>query len=483
MPTPRLDAGLACGALASIFVCLASCSTTPALPNPPEVPASAAPSPSAASVASQISVTSPAGPMDRAQKVQVLRQVAGQGSAEAMKRQLAAMAGFGEVGLYAGNDAKLLIDGPATFKAMFEAIKRAKRSILLESYIIEDTGLSQQLSALLAEKRNQGVQVLILYDALGSMGTRDAFFEALQAKGIATCAFNPMNPLKSGGKLDLTHRDHRKILTVDREIGFTGGINISAVYSSGSFGHRRKSAPPPGDAAKEGWRDTQIQLRGPAVAALEDLVMDTWRQQGCEGSGLASQPTDKGKLAPTAGQQLMRIVPSSPTDEINRIYALMLSSIGASTRSIYLTMAYFAPGLELVDALCDAARRGVDVQLVLPSRSDFAPALHAGRSHYNRLLEAGVKIHELQDSVLHAKTMVIDGVVSSVGSSNMDSRSFNGNNEINAVVIGEDFGDEMTRMFKQDIAASKPVTLEDWKGRSPWQRFKEFFARLLEPLW
>ena len=456
---------------------LAACAATPpALPSAQEAPSPSARAPSTAVLASQIQVESPKGSLDQGQREQVLHQVAAQGGADAIKRQLAAMASFGDVGLYAGNEAQLLIDGPATFKAMFAAIGQAKRSILLESYIIEDTQLSQQLATLLAEKRAQGVQVLVLYDSLGSLSTSDAFFKALQDKGISTCAFNPLNPLKSSGKLDLTHRDHRKILTVDREVGFTGGINISAVYTSGSFGYKRAAT---GKTNGSGWRDTQIELRGSAVGALEDLITETWRQQRCEGT---PPPATATKPA-AAGKQLLRIVPSTPDDSVNHIYALMLSSISAAKQSVYLTMAYFAPGDDLIDALCDAAGRGVDVQLILPSRSDFTPVLHAGRSHYKRLLGAGVKIHELQDSVLHAKTMVIDGVVSSVGSSNMDSRSFVGNNEIDAVVIGEDFGDAMTRMFRQDLEASKEITLEAWNSRSLWQRSKEFFARIFEGLW
>ena len=456
---------------------LAACAATPpTLPNTTPPPSPSASAPSTATVASQIRVESPKGPLNQNQKEQVLHQVVAEGGADAITRQLAAMASFGEVGLYADNDAQLLIDGPATFKAMFAAIAQAKRSVLLESYIIEDTELSQRLATLLAEKRAQGVQVLVLYDSLGSVSTSDAFFKALQDKGISTCAFNPMNPLKSSGKLDLTHRDHRKILTVDREIGFTGGINISAVYASGSFAHKREVT---GKIDGRGWRDTQVQLRGSAVGALEDLISQTWREQKCEGLPPAA-PTTKPAAA---GKQLLRIVPSTPNDSVNHIYALMMSSISAAKRSVYLTMAYFAPGDDMIDALCEAAGRGVDVQLILPSRSDFTPVLHAGRSHYTRLLAAGVKIHELQDSVLHAKTMVIDGVVSSVGSSNMDSRSFVGNNEVDAVVIGEDFGDAMTRMFRADLEASKEITLQAWNSRSVFQRGKEFFARIFEGLW
>lgn len=457
---------------------IGACAQAPQLPAAP--PAPAAKAPSVAAVASQVSVTSPQGELlSRHQREQLLQQVQAQGKAEAIKRQLGAMAAFGAVGLYAGNDAKLLIDGPATFKAMAEAIRQARRTVLLESYIIEDADISRQLARLLAEKRAQGVGVYVIYDAVGSIGTHDAFFEALREAGVATCAFNPLSKID-----DLAHRDHRKILSVDREIGFTGGINLSAVYASGSFGRtHRKPLRQETESNREGWRDTQVQLRGPAVGALDDLVRETWQAQGCEGA-LPPVPDAQpaaGKKA--AGEQLMRIISSTPDDTINRFYALMMTSIGAARQSVRMTMAYFAPGEDMIQALCDAAQRGVAVELILPSRSDFSPVLHAGRSYYERLLAAGVRIYELQDAVLHAKTEVIDGVVSSVGSSNLDQRSFTSNNEVNAVVIGEDFGAEMDRMFAQDIQASREITREAWAARSPWQRSKEFFARLFERLW
>ncbi len=283
----------------------------------------------------------------------------------------------------------------------------------------------------------------------------------MREAGVAACPFNPLSRLD-----DLAHRDHRKILTVDRETGFTGGINLSAAYSSGSFGRSRHgAAAAQGD--KEGWRDTQIRS-----AARPSRRWTTW----CARPGRSSTarvrwrrrpgrpaPAGPGRGRTTDAHRALRT-----DDTVNRIYALMMSSIGAARQSIRLTMAYFAPGDDMVQALCDAARRGVDVQLILPSRSDFAPVLQAGRSYYTQLLEAGVKIHELQDSVLHAKTAVIDGVVSSVGSSNLDRRSFTGNNEINAVVIGEDFGAAMGRMFAQDLQASVEITRQAWASRSLW---------------
>ncbi len=439
---------------------------------------SAAARPSNQAVAAQVQSTGPRGRLSKAQREQMLAQLGQQGGANRVNRHLTAMAQMGDVDLHVQNQARLLVDGPATFQSMFEAIEAARQAVLLQSYIIDDSEIAQRLAALLARKRAQGVQVLMLYDSVGSIGTSEAYFEGLRAAGIATCAFNPLNPLKRMGYWDISHRDHRKILAVDRQVGFVGGINISAVYSSGSFSRTRAA---PADPRDGGWRDTQVRLEGSAATALDDLVRQTWTRQGCQGALPPVSKPAASKLA--AGPHVVRIVPSSPTDESSRIYTLLLTAIDTSQHSIYLTMAYFAPGQDMIDALGDAARRGVDVQLVLPSVSDFAPVLHAGRRHYQHLLDAGVKLHELQAAVLHAKTAVIDGVVSTVGSSNMDWRSFVGNDEVDAVILGEDFGDAMTTMFKRDVAASQHVTAQSWARRSWLQRAKEVLAGLFERVW
>lgn len=430
-------------------------------------------------------------PLGAGQRARLIASVGEQGNSPELKRHLAAMASFDDVDLYAHNHATLLIDGPKTFAAMFEAIEGARHTVLLQSYILEDSSIADRLVELLLRKQAQGVKIALLYDAVGSLGTSEPF-ERLHAAGIPTCAFNPVNPLTRPGYWDITHRDHRKILSVDRQLGFTGGINISEVYSSGSFG-KSKGKPRGNDAQDGGWRDTQIRLAGPAAVRLDDLVRGSWVKQGCKGElpelppssakPAAARPPAAAASAPSAPEQMVRIVASSPDDDASRIYSMLLAAIDASQRSVYLTMAYFAPGDEMVAALSDAARRGVDVQLILPSRSDFSPVLHAGRSYYERLLSAGVRIHELQDAVLHAKTAVIDGVVSTVGSSNLDWRSFTSNDEVNAVVFGEDFGAAMTRMFQQDRANSQAITAEAWADRSLLQRTKEALARLFERLW
>ncbi len=501
----RWPAGLRGLALAASLVQLSACAslTLPARADRP--PPAVASRPAVQQLANSLTVTSQRGRLDASQRSQLLARLGREGGASLLNRQLLAMTAQDSVQVSTGNSAKLLIDGPATFAAMFEAIENARRSVLLQSYIIEDTAIAQRLAALLERKRAQGLQVVLLYDAAGSIGTAKAFFERLQAAGVPTCATNPVNPLMRPGYWGINQRDHRKILVVDRQTAFTGGINISEVYASGSFGWRGRQVPAAASAASAasatgitgtsrtdstnrngpGWRDTQIQLQGPSAAVLEDLVRATWAAQGCVGDLPPPSAAAAGAAAAAAspGQQVVRIVSTSPDDGVSRIYSLLLNAIDASQRSVALTMAYFAPGQDMVDALCDAAQRGVSVQLVLPSKSDFAPLLHAGRNHYSRLLAAGVQIHELQAAVLHAKTAVIDGVLSTVGSSNMDWRSFASNDEVNAVVLGEDFGDSMLRMFGRDVAASETITAAAWRQRPLLQQAKEQLAGLLERLW
>lgn len=438
---------------------LGACGAAPRLP--PEAPRA-------------VSIAGPQGRLNAAERDALLRRLAAEGRPTLLQRQLAAMALFGDADLVAGNDTRLLVDGPETFEALFQAIARARRSVLVESYIVEDEGIAQRLAQALLKKRAEGVEVALIYDHLGSFGTDAAYFDALRAGGVAVCAFNPLVSLRDRRAQPASERDHRKIVAVDGTVAFTGGINISGVYSSGSFSRAPRTAAP------RGWRDTHVQLRGPAALRLDGLVRQTWRDQGCEGA------LGDGAVTPAAaasGDDVVRVVPSAPGDDHPRMYAQLMTAFDTAARSIHVTMAYFAPGDDMVDALCEAARRGVDVQLLLPSQSDFGPVLHAGRARYQQLLDAGVRIHEFQGAVLHAKTAVVDGVWSTVGSTNLDFRSFVGNNEINVVVLGAGFGGEMERMFATDRAASAPVTLERWRER-PWtDRLLQGAARLFERWW
>lgn len=424
-------------------------------------------------LAEQIAVQGSAGTQSAPAKRELLAQLEAEGKAGLMRHQLAVMTAEGPVELFRGNDVRVLIDGPQTFAALFAAIEKARRTIVIETYIVEDDELAQKFADLLLRKRAAGLNVSLMFDAVGSMATEQAYFDRLRAGGVKVCRFNPVNPLTRPGYWNITQRDHRKIIVVDGATAFIGGINISRVYTSGSSPGSGRSREASVDS---GWRDTHMMLRGPVAPAFEKLVHDIWRDQGCEGT-LPPLPT----AAPApAGDKVVRVIASSPDGRPNEIYRALLGAMDHARHSVHLTMAYFAPGPEMVGALTAAARRGVDVHLILPSVSDFTPVLNAGRSYYKELLAAGVKLAELQDAVLHSKTAVIDGVWSTIGSSNMDWRSLASNNEANAVVLGEDFAAEMERMFQRDLAQSEPITAAAWAARPLSQRVKEWFARVAE---
>lgn len=420
--------------------------------------------------------------LHRRERGQLITQVQAEGRPDLVRRHLAAMTSQARVRLIADNEVRLLVDGPQTFAAMFKSLESARRSIWLESYIIEDADIALRLRDLLVRKRAEGVDVRVIYDAVGSIGTSREFFQSLREAGVHTCAFNPINPLTRPGYWGINHRDHRKILAVDEQQAFTGGINISKVYSSGSSIFKKRH--PPAEAGKDsGWRDTQVQIDGPAAAELARIVRQTWDAQGCKpvidpAVATGSDPLGGRKR----GDKVLQVIASGPDEHGVDTYVSLLTALDAAQQSIHITMAYFSPGEDMVQALCDAARRGVQVQLILPSISDFSPVLYAGRAYYARLLEAGVKLYELDSAVLHAKTAVIDGVWSTVGSSNMDWRSFVSNNEINVVVLGRDFGQAMEAQFQQDLASSTPVEPEAWARRSLLERLKEQGARLFERL-
>jgi cardiolipin synthase len=397
----------------------------------------------------------------------ILRKIQQEGKTGLLERHLAFMQELDPAPLLTGNAVRLLVDGAATYRAMFDAIRRARDHVNLETYIFDEEGFGERLGKLLMEKQSQGVQVNLIYDSLGSLSTRAEFFEQLREAGINICEFNPVNPLR-GSFFSLNNRDHRKILVADGVLGYTGGINISSVYSSSAAIRAKRSGVP------QPWRDTQIEVRGPAVAEFQRLFLDSWHQQEC--APLAQK--NYFPMLQRQGDTVLRILGSTPNEKVNLIYVELLSALTHAERSIHLTSAYFAPDRQTVDALKAAVQRGVEVQLALAGVSDVWIALYAGRSYYDELLAAGVRIYERQDALLHAKTAVIDGVWSTVGSSNVDFRSFLHNDEVNVVVLGEDFALQMERMFATDVAASINIEASTWEKRGMGERLRESLARM-----
>jgi len=376
--------------------------------------------------------------------------------------------------LVLGNKVTLLQNGPATHEAMFAAIRTATDHVNLETYIFDAGEVGQQFADLLLERQAAGVRVNVLYDSVGGLMTPQSFFDELRAGGIQVLEFNPVNPLTENRKTWLmNNRDHRKQLVVDGRVAFIGGVNISDSYASSPAGKR---SAPKGEqgATDEGWRDTHVQIEGPVVAEFQKLFMETWaRQKGPPLDGNAYFP----ELQPV-GQEIVRAIGSVAEDEESPIYLTIVSAISRAEREVHLTVAYFAPDPELLGALMDTARRGVSVKLVLPSHTDSWAIFHLGRSYYTKLLRAGVEIHERHGAVMHAKTAVVDGAWSTIGSSNLDMRSFLHNDEINAVVLGRVFAMQMDAMFAADLAESEQILLEEWKGRPMSLRVKERVARL-----
>lgn len=373
--------------------------------------------------------------------------------------------------LTVGNRVEILIDGEETYDAMFKAIDAAKNSINLETFIFEADEIGERFANALIAKQAEGVQVNIIYDSVGSLLTPDAFFNRMRDSGINVLEYNPVNPLTARAGWDVNERDHRKLLVVDGKIAFVGGINISSVYSSGSLSQIMQEEASDQDPH---WRDTHLQIEGPVVADFQKLFMETWQKQ-------KGEPLPADSYFPkldVKGNAVVQAIGSSPNDAYSLIYVTLLSAINSAETEIYLTNAYFVPDEQLLTALQNAAGRGVDVRLILPSTTDSALVFYASRSFYDDLLEYGVKIYERQDALLHAKTALIDGVWSTIGSTNLDWRSFLYNQEINAVILGQEFGDKMRAMFDDDLRNSKRITLEQWKDRPLTQRLKEFGASL-----
>ena len=430
--------------------------------------------------ASAVQLQGARGPLTAAQSKAVMDRLRSRGTpTDLFERHLALEEEIVGSPLTTGNQVLLLQDGPATYKAMFAAIALAKDHINMETYILEDDDVGRQFAQALMDKQRQGVQVNIIRDSVGTFGTPAAFFQALAATGIKLLEFNPINPLQSRKEWALNQRDHRKLLIVDGSTAFLGGINISSVYSGGSFGsgvRARPAARAAQPADQLAWRDTDLQLRGPVVADFQKLFIATWEKQ--KGEPLAAK--NYFPKLEAAGPHVVRAIGSAPDEPYSLIYATLLSAINSAETSVRLTNAYFAPDPQLLTALKSAAQRGVDVSLILPSQTDSWLIFHAGRNYYDQLLRAGVKIFQRRGVILHSKTALIDGVWATVGSTNLDWRSFLHNQELNAVVLGPDFGRQVQAMFDKDLALSDQITLEQWQRRALDLRIKEAFARAWE---
>lgn len=352
-------------------------------------------------------------------------------------------------GLVEGNRAEVLLNGDEIFPAMLTAIRRATTTITFANYLYEDGAIAREMAEALAERCRAGVGVSLLLDAVGSSNMPKRYKERLKASGCHVAMYHPLNPVSIKR---VNNRNHRRILVVDGRVGFTGGTGIGSKWT--------------GDGRKPGhWRQTDVRVEGPVVRFLQAAFVENWRETTgvlLGGDAYFPQPERRGEL-------VAQSVKSSPAGGAAEAYLLFLLAIDGARKSILLTNPYFVPDDPMAKALVRAAQRGVDVQIITAGVvGTNLDRLVRGASiaHFGRQLEAGVKIHEYQPAMLHAKTLVVDGQWVTIGSANIDNRSFALNSELNVAFLDRKMAERMTAVFHEDLEFTRPVTLEAWR-RAP----------------
>ena len=356
----------------------------------------------------------------------------------------------------------LLKDGSETFPAMLDAIAAARSTICLETYILKSDRIGGFFARALAERARAGVEVNLLYDDWGS-SVSGAYLRALAASGVRALAYHPIRFVGSTRELfgRIAHRDHRKMLVVDGRIGFAGGINIADVYVP--------------SGGRPGWRDTHLRLEGPAALELEYFFLHTWRRTG----GAPLDEARYGGQGRRRADPLVSVVSSHKRHGRTGIRDAYRDAIRSATERVWITNAYFLPTLPFIRNLIEAARRGVDVRVMVGGTTDVKAVLFASRSIYEILLAAGVRMFEWEGRVLHAKTAVADGRWSTVGSSNLDAQSLRQNLEVNAIIRDEAFAAALERMFEEDLASCREINHVRWRERPSWIRAASWGAQLL----
>ena len=362
-----------------------------------------------------------------------------------------------------GDDIELLINGDAIFPRYLETIRGAESTLCLLTYVYWQGEIAREVAAALSERARAGVECNVIIDAMGGVKLERELIDAMTDAGVQVTKFRPP---KVYAARRLANRTHRKILVADGRVGLTGGVGIAEEWT--------------GDAQDaEHWRDTHVRVEGPVVRGLFGAFAENWLEATGEvlvGPGYlpALEPRRDGE----AGGPMMVVRSSAGVGDTNT-EALFYLAIAAARETIDLTAAYFVPRPAFSDALVDAAGRGVDVRVLVPgSNIDKPPVRVAGRASYDELLEAGVVLYEFQPTMLHAKTLTVDGCWSSVGSVNFDNRSFQLHDEATLCVSSPHFAGLLTEQFERDLERSERIDHGRWSGRGPAQRATEATLKL-----
>ncbi|WP_226036222.1 cardiolipin synthase [Aquibacillus saliphilus] len=362
------------------------------------------------------------------------------------------------------NQVELFTDGQEKFQALIEDIENAKDHIHLLYYIIRHDKLGQQIADALIRKAKQGVQVRILYDDMGSRQlSRKNYVKRIQDAGGEVEAFFP--PLIPKVNLKINYRNHRKLAIIDGKVGYIGGFNIGDEY----LGANRKFGY---------WRDTHLKIQGDAVRSMQTRFILDWNQA----SRHDILYEERYYVAEHKGDVGIQIVSSGPDSEWQQIKIGYIKMIMAAKEYVYIQTPYFIPDESLLDALKIALLSGVDVRIMIPNKPDHPFVYWATLSNIGELLRAGASVYIYQNGFLHAKTIVVDGKIASVGTANIDVRSFRLNFEVNAFLYNDELAEKLVSEFKKDITYSSQLTLKLYQERSNWIRFKESISRLISPI-
>lgn len=359
-----------------------------------------------------------------------------------------------------GNEIELFINGDEIFPALIETMKSARSTLNFLSYLYWSGEIGSEIARVLCERAQAGIEVNVLLDAVGSAKMDRSLISDMDDAGVTFAYFRPPKPY---AMRRLNNRTHRKLLIVDGTVGMMGGVGIADQWT--------------GDAQDpDHWRDTHVRVRGPIVRGLQGAFAENWLEATGDvlvGEGYLPQ------LEPVCDDGAMQVVRSTAEVGDTNVEALYFLAIACASTSLHLTSAYFAPRPAFVEALTDAAQRGVDVQILVPGpHIDKEVVRQAGRAVYEQLLEAGVCVYEYCPTMIHAKTLAIDGVWSSVGSVNFDNRSFQLQDEVTLCVCSRAFARLLDEQFGRDLERSEKIDLERWNGRGPLNRVSEAVTKV-----
>ena len=363
-----------------------------------------------------------------------------------------------------GNKLQLLTDGPETFHSMMEAMESARLFIHVQFYIYEEGELAEKFARIFREKVEEGVEVRLIIDGVGSRNLSKAYIRRLQSFGVQVL---PFLPLRFWGITTwINYRNHRKILIVDDLVGFIGGINLSDKYIKG-------------DPLLGTWHDHHLKLEGPSVSSLQAVFAMDWLFVNPNEDLLQPRYLSHPECP---GTDIVQIVFSGPDSDFSSVQQQYFTFITQAEEYIYLVNSYLIPGEPILEALTTAALSGVDVRIMVPEQSDIFIVKWSIRSYFESLLDAGIKIYLYQDGFLHSKTLVADDNISSIGTANLDIRSFEQNFEVNAVIYGKEMAQKLKASFDRDSAKCTILDKETYRDRPLSHRIIEGFSRMLSPI-